>query len=211
MTAEHFVERLKALDSPGMGQIFGLAKEFIDLPPDEIEKLLDDPDHKVRVGALSIMDKQARRKKTPESRRKELFDLYLRRSDAVDNWDLVDLGAPYVVGAYLFGKPRDILFELARSQNQWERRTAMISTLYFSRQGDIDDIYTIAEILLLDDEHLVQTAVGRMLREAGKKDRPRLLRFLDEHAATMPRTSLRFAIEHLDSEQRAHYRALRSA
>ena len=89
------------------------------MPPEEIEKLLESPIHEVRAGALSIMDKQARSKKTPDSHRKELFELYLRRAGRINNWDLVDLGAPYVVGGYLFDKPRDILYKLARSENIW--------------------------------------------------------------------------------------------
>jgi 3-methyladenine DNA glycosylase AlkD len=191
-----------------MGRIFELAKEFVDLPVGEIDRLLESPLHEIRVGALSIMDKRARRNRTPEDQRKELFDLYLRRIDRIDNWDLVDLAAPYVVGGYLFDKPRDVLYELARSGNVWERRTAMLSTLYFSRQRDLDDIYGIAETLRGDGHDLIHKAVGGMLREAGKHDRPRLLAFLEEHAASMPRTMLRYAIEHLDSDQRAHYRSL---
>jgi 3-methyladenine DNA glycosylase AlkD len=235
LSADQFIDRLAAHASPeelaklqryfksGPGQygegdvflgvrmrdVFALAKEFIDMPSGEIERLLDSPVHEVRAGALSIMDKAARRKRTPDARRKELFDLYLRRIDRINNWDLVDLAAPYVVGGYLFDKPRDVLFDLARSQDVWERRTAILSTLYFARQGDLDDIYRIAEILLDDDHDLIHKAVGGMLREAGKHDRPRLLRFLDERAATMPRTMLRYAIEHLDDQQRAHYRQLR--
>jgi hypothetical protein len=100
-----------------MGQVFLLAKEYIDMPPVEIEKLLESPVHEIRAGAMSIMDKQGRRKKTPETRRKELFELYLRRTDRINNWDLVDLGAPYVVGRYMFDKPRGALYELARSEN----------------------------------------------------------------------------------------------
>jgi 3-methyladenine DNA glycosylase AlkD len=192
-----------------MRDVFALAKEFVDMPPDEIESLLESPVHEVRAGALSIMDKAARRKRTPPARRKELFDLYLRRTDRIDNWDLVDLAAPYVVGGYLFDKSRDVLYELARSDNLWERRTAMLSTLYFARQRDLDDVYGVAEALLHDDHDLIHKAVGGMLREAGKHDRPRLLAFLDEHAASMPRTMLRYAVEHLDSDQRAHYRSLR--
>jgi hypothetical protein len=188
-----------------MGQVFALAKEFIELPPGEIEKLLDSPIHEVRAGGLSIMDKQARRRKTPASRRKELFDLYLRRTDRINNWDLVDVGAPYVVGGYLFDKPRDVLYELARSENVWERRTAILSTGYFIRQGDAADTFKIAELLLTDDHDLIHKATGWMLREAGKRDRRRLLRFLDQHAGVMPRTALRYAVEHLDKEQRAHY------
>ncbi len=98
-----------------MGQVFALAKEFMEMPPGEIEKLLESPIHEARVGAVSIMDFQARRKNTPEARRKELFDIYLRRHDRINSWDLVDRSAPYVVGGYLLDKPRDILYKLARS------------------------------------------------------------------------------------------------
>jgi len=192
-----------------MGQVFALAKEHVEMLPEEIEKLLESPVHEVRVGGLSIMDKQGRAKKTPEARRKELFDLYLRRHDRINNWDLVDLGAPYVVGRYLFDKPRNVLGELARSDNVWERRTSIVSTAYFIREGDLDDTYRIAELLLHDSHDLIHKPVGGWLREAGKQDRPRLLRFLDVHAATMPRTALRYAIEHLDTEQRRHYLGLK--
>ena len=192
-----------------MGQIFALAKEFIEMPPDEIEKLLESPIHEVRTGAVSVMDWQARSKKTPEGRRKELFELYIRRHDRINNWDLVDRSAPYVVGGYLFDKPRDILSELARSKNVWERRTAIVSTFYFIRQGDIQDTFKIAELLVKDDHDLIHKAARGWLREAGKKDRAKLLAFLDQHAATMPRTMLRYAIEHLDKKQREHYLKLK--
>jgi hypothetical protein len=171
-----------------MGQVFALAKEFIEMPPSEIEKLLESPIHEVRAGAMSIMDKQARHKKTPESRRKELYDLYMRRHDRINKWDLVDLGAPFAVGGYLFDKPRAILHKLARSKTIWERRTAIVSTAYFIRQGEIADTFKIAEMLLNDKEDLIHKAAGGWLREAGKRDRQRLLSFLDKHAATMPRT-----------------------
>jgi DNA alkylation repair enzyme len=141
-----------------MGQVFALAKEFIELPPAELERLLESPIHEVRAGALSIMDKQARRRRTSEARRKELFELYLRRIDRVDNWDLVDLAAPYVVGGYLSDKPRDVLYELARSENPWKRRTAIVSTGFFIRQGEVDDTFRIAELLAADDHELVQKA-----------------------------------------------------
>lgn len=235
VNAEHFIERLKAQSSleeaekhrryfktgPGqygegdifigvrMGQIFALAKEFIDMPLEEIEKLLESPIHEVRVGAVSIMDWEARRKKTPEVRKKALFDLYLRRHDRINNWDLVDRSAPYVVGGYLFDKPRDILYKLARSNSLWERRTAIVSTGYFIRQDDVADTFKIAEILLNDDQDLIHKATGWMLREAGQKDRQKLLSFLDQYAATMPRTLLRYALEHLDKEQRDHYLSLK--
>lgn len=188
-----------------MGQVFELAKVFMDMPLSEIEKLLESPIHEARVGAVSIMDFQARSKKTSEERRKELFDLYIRRHDRINTWDLVDRSAPYVVGGYLFDKPRTILYKLARSKSMPERRTAIVSTGYFIRQGDIDDTYKIAESLLNDEEDLIHKATGWMLRAAGDVDRHRLLKFLDKHAATMPRTTLRYALEHFDTDQREHY------
>jgi 3-methyladenine DNA glycosylase AlkD len=231
ISAEQFVKKLKTYRSPEaakshshlasdeddkimgvrMGQVFALAKEFIEMPPAEIEKLLESPIHEVRVGAVSIMDWQARSKKTPVERRKELFDLYIRRHDRINSWDLVDRSAPYVVGGYLFDKPRDILYKLARSRNTWERRTAIVSTGYFIRQGDIDDTFKIAEKLLKDDQDLIHKATGWMLRAAGGTDRQKLLDFLDKNAASMPRTALRYAIEHLEKDQRDHYLSLKKA
>ena len=159
------------------------------------------------------MGKQATHKKTPESRRKELYDLYLKRHDRINNWDLVDLGSYKVVGSYLFDfdKPRAILYKLARSKDTWERRTAIVSTLYFIGKGDVDDAFKIAEILLKDDQDLVHKGTGWALRYAGQKDRKQLLRFLDKHAATMPRTALRYAIERLDKKQRDHYLGMKKA
>lgn len=188
-----------------MGQVFTLSKAFIDMPPVEIEKLLESPIHEARAGAVSIMAKQAARKKTPAARKKELYDLYLRRIDRINNWDLVDLGARDVVGGYLVDKPRDILYTLAKSEDLWERRTAIISTMYFARTGDLDDIFKLAELLVYDPHDLIHKAVGGMLRMAGDQDRPRLIAFLDQYAATMPRTALRYAIEHLDLNTRRYF------
>ena len=194
-----------------MGQVFALAKEFIEMSPNEIEKLLESPIHEARAGAVSIMDAQARSRKTSAERRKELFDLYLRRHDRINNWDLVDRSAPYVVGGYLSDKPRNILYKLARSKNIWERRTAIVSTYYFIRQGDVVDTFKIAELLLNDEHDLIHKATGGWVREAGKRDRQRLVSFLDKHAAKMPRTALRYAIEHLDKKQRHHYLSMKQA
>jgi 3-methyladenine DNA glycosylase AlkD len=118
---------------------------------------------------------------------------------------LVDVSCIYVVGGYLFDKARDILYELARSENMWERRTAIVSTAYFIRQGDLADTFKVAEMLLQDTQDLIHKATGWMLRAAGATDRQKLLSFLDQHAATMPRTTLRYSIEHLDKQQRDHY------
>jgi len=192
-----------------MGDVFALAKKYSTMPLSEIEKLLESPVHEARVGAVSIMDFQARNKKTEAIRRKDLFDLYLRRHDRINNWDLVDRSAPHVVGGYLADKPRKILYQLARSKNVWERRTAIVSTFYFIRQGEVDDTFKIAELLVQDKHDLIHKAAGGWVREAGKKDRVRWLAFLDQHAATMPRTMLRYAIEHLDQKQREHYLKLK--
>ena len=225
LTADQFVTRLKAHRSAEaaeshrslaaddedliigvrMGQVFALAKEFINMPLDEIEKLLDSPIHEARVGAVSIMDFQARSKKITEQRRKELFDLYIRRHDRINSWDLVDRSAIYVVGGYLYDKPRKILYKLACSKDTWERRTAILSTAYFIKKSELDDTLKIAEILLDDDHDLIHKATGWMLRAAGEKDRQKLVSFLDQFASTMPRTALRYALEHFDKKQRDHY------
>ena len=192
-----------------MGDVFKLAKTYTEMSLGEIEKLLENPIHEARVGAVSIMDFQARHKKTDKTRRQELFELYLRRHDRINNWDLVDRSAPYVVGGYLSDKPRKVLYQLARSKSVWERRTAIVSTFYFIRQGEVDDTFKIAELLVKDKHDLIHKAAGGWIREAGKKDRAKLLAFLDRHAATMPRTMLRYAIEHLDPRQREHYLKLK--
>jgi 3-methyladenine DNA glycosylase AlkD len=224
LNANEFLKRLKALRSASvakthdhlaseeaviwgvrMGQVFALAKEFIDMPLDEVEKLLESPVHEARVGAVSIMDFQARSKKTNEARRKELFKLYIKRHDRINTWDLVDRSAPYVVGGYLFDKPRKVLYKLARSKKMPERRTSIVSTGYFIRQGDVEETFKIAEMLIDDEQDLIHKATGWMLRAAGGVDRARLVDFLDKYAASMPRVTLRYATEHFDKEQRAKY------
>ena len=231
LNAKHFIEKLKSLQSDDelkkiqryfktgagdygegdtfigvrMGSIFALAKEFADMPSKEIEKLLENKIHEVRAGAVSIMDKASRNKNISDSRRKEFFDLYMKRHDRINNWDLVDLGCLYMTGSYLFDKPRDVLYKLARSKDLWKRRSAILSTCYFIRKSDLNDTYKIAEILLHDKEDLIHKATGWMLRFAGDKDPKRLLKFLDQHAATMPRTLLRNCIEKFDKKKREHY------
>jgi 3-methyladenine DNA glycosylase AlkD len=193
----------------GMGQIFKLANEYKAMEPAEIERLLESDDHPVRVGAVSIMDWQARDRRTTAERRRELFDLYIRRHDRIDTWDLVDRSAIHVVGEYLAEKARDVLDELARSKMPMERRTAILSTYAFIRREQLDDTYRIAETLVNDPDELVEKAVGWMLREAGKRDPARLASFLDAHAATMPRVMLRYSIEKLDKADRDRYLAMK--
>lgn len=187
------------------GKIFAVAKQFAEMPLKEIDRLLDNAHYEVRMGAVSMMDFQARAKRTSAEQRKALFDLYLRRHDRINNWDLVDRAAPYVVGGYLADKPRDILYRLARSSNPWERRTAIVSTYYFIRQGDTGETFGVAELLVTDEHPLVQKATGSWIREAGKKDQKRLLRFLDAHAAKMPRVTLRYAVEKLPAALKTRY------
>jgi len=231
LTAKVFIERLKAHQSDEelkkiqryfksekgeygygdkfmgvkMGNLFALAKEFGEMPIKEIEKLLESHIHEVRAGAVSIMDKASRNKTISKERLKDFFDLYIRRHDRINNWDLCDLGCLHMTGSYLYDKPRDILYKLARSKNIWERRTAILSTCYFLRQGDTTDTFKIAEILVNDNEDLVHKATGWMLRFAGTKDKKRLIAFLDKYAATMPRTLLRYSIEHFTKKEREYY------
>jgi 3-methyladenine DNA glycosylase AlkD len=237
LTAKVFIERLKKLQSDAelekitryfktgagqygagdkfmgvkMGQLFALAKEFEGMPVKELEKLLEHSIHEVRAGAVSIMDKESRNKKTTPERREDFFELYMRRHDRINNWDLVDLGCLHMTGCHLYDKPRKILYKLARSRNIWERRTAILSTCYFIRQGETEDTFKIAGILVADPEDLVHKATGWMLRFAGDKDRKQLLDFLEKHAATMPRTLLRYAIEKLEKKKRDYYMGLKGA
>ena len=188
-----------------IGRVFPVAKQFADMTLADIEKLLESPYYEVRMGAVSIMDFQARAKRTPAEHRRALFDLYIRRHDRINNWDLVDRAAPYVVGGYLSNKPRDVLYDLARSANPWERRTAIVSTYHFIRGGDVEETFRLSELLVHDPHELVQKAVGSWLREAGKRDEKRLLRFLRSYAVSMPRPMLRYALEKLAPEVRAKY------
>src|SRR6185503_9518534 len=237
LTAKKFIERLKALQSDEelkkiqryfksgegqygqgdkfmgvkMGKLFALAKEFGEMPVAEIEKLLDSPIHEVRAGAVSIMDKASRNKKIAPDRLEAFYKLYMKRHDRIDNWDLVDLGCLHMTGSYLNDKPHDILYKLARSKNIWERRTAILSTCYFIRQGELTDTFKIAEILVNDKEDLIHKATGWMLRFAGTKDQKKLIAFLNKYAATMPRTLLRYSIEHFNSKERERYLKMKSA
>jgi 3-methyladenine DNA glycosylase AlkD len=194
-----------------MGSLFALAKEFNGMPVKELEKLLESPIHESRAGAISIMDKESREKKTSPERIKDFYELYMRRHDRVNNWDLVDLGCLYMTGCHLFDKPRTVLYKLAKSKNIWERRTAILSTCYFIRKGELDDTFKIAEILCNDKEDLIHKATGWMLRFAGDKDKKRLMAFLDKHASTMPRTLLRYTIEKLPAKQKEYYMGLKKS
>jgi 3-methyladenine DNA glycosylase AlkD len=191
-----------------MGQVFALAKEFMFMEPAEIEKLLQHPIHEVRAGALRLMADQAGSKKTSPQRLQELYELFMRNLNYINNWDLVDLAAHQVVGRYLSDKPRKPLYKLAGSKSLWERRIAMFATFHFVRKGDLDDGFAIAEILVNDKEDLIHKVVGGMLRAMDGHDPKRVRRFLDAHAASMPRTALRYAMEHFPKKERERYMAM---
>jgi len=189
----------------GMGQVFSLANDYLNMPLEEIEKLLESPIHEARVGAASIMDGEARNPNLPKTRRKALFELYIRRHDRVNAADIVDRAAPNVVGGYLFTQPRDVLVDLARSEDPWRRRTAIAATYYFIRQEELDDTFKIAEILVRDPDEMMRKAVGGFLREAGRENTQRLLDFLNRHAAEMPREMLKRSVEDLEKELQDRY------
>lgn len=170
--------------------------------------LLRSPIHEHRLACLVVMAERARR--GSETERAELYTTYLANTAYVNNWDLVDVSAAAVVGGYLLERDRDPLYRLARSPLVWDRRIAVISTHRFIRAGQAADTYALALQLLGDDHDLIHKAVGWMLREAGRRvSRTELLTFLDQYAARLPRVTLRYAIEHLDPEQRTRYRRLR--
>lgn len=184
-----------------------IAKRYRDLPGKDVLSLLRSPWHEERLLALFILVDQFQR--GHEQAKRDIYELYLANTQYVNNWDLVDSSASRIVGAYLADKSDrlETLEKLARSDWLWERRIAMISTLYFIVElGRADEAIVIATILLYDEHDLIQKAVGWMLRETGKRvDQQLLLTFLDEYAATMPRTALRYAIEHLTPERRQYY------
>ena len=185
-----------------------VCKEFADLPLPEVQKLLDSPVHEHRLAAVILLANQYKRAKNNTKKCDEIFALYLKnvRKGRVNNWDIVDSSAGYIIGPHEEGTDRKLLFELAHSNNLWQKRVGILSAGWYLRTGDASTTLALAEILVNDPHDLIQKAVGWQLREAGKRcGRQFLLGFLDNHAATMPRTALRYAIEHLSPEQRAHY------
>lgn len=197
-------------------QTRAVAKRFEGMPLEQIDVLLDSAVHEHRLAGLIILNRAFERASRPRGRddeaRERIASFYLAavRRGRVNNWDLVDSSAEFVLGVWLWDRPRAVLDELAASDVLWERRVAVLSTFAFIRRGDASTTLAVAERLLADREDLMHKAVGWMLREVGKRvDRALLLGFLDEHAAQMPRTMLSYATEHLDPETRAEYRAAR--
>lgn len=180
-----------------------VAKRHKEEPFEIVKGLMDSVYHECRLcGLLMLVE---RFKKSDEKNRKEIYDFYLTRTERINNWDLVDLSASYIVGEYLKDKSRKPLYELAESKLLWEQRIAVVSTYAFIKNNDFTDIYLLAEKLLLHEHDLMRKAVGWMLREAGKRDKRQLIAFLNKYSSIMPRTMLRYAIEKFTEEERKYY------
>ncbi len=174
-----------------------VAKEFKDVDFNVVRELLKSPWHEMRMCALLILVDNSKKDVT-----KETFDFYLSQTRYINNWDLVDLSAPQIVGKYLLDKERDVLYRLSESELLWDNRIAIVSTLTFIRNNDLDDTYKLSLKMMEHKHDLMHKAIGWMLREAGKRDAERLYRFVKENKHIMPRTMLRYAIEKFDSETR---------
>lgn len=229
MTAKDVKQRLESLASPDVakssvrffktgpgqyadGDIFigikvptlrKVSQEFRSLALDEVESLLNSPIHEERHLALMILVLQVA--KCNDAYRRAVFDFYIRNTKFINNWDLVDCSSPQLVGGYLWDKSRKPLFQLAKSKSLWERRIAIVSTQYFIRQEDFADTLELSRRFLNDEEDLIHKATGWMLRTVGDTAKPILEAFLDQHAAAMPRTMLRYAIEKFPPDQRRAY------
>ena len=183
--------------------VYQLARDYQDLPPDVTESLLHSKLHEARSVALQIWVRQTAR--AEDTFRKDIYRRYLANTRHVNNWDLVDASAPSLVGAYLLARSRRPLYRLARSASLWERRIAIVATLSFIRQGDLQDTLDLAVLLKGDQEDLIHKATGWMLREVGKRDVTVLEGFLKEHGQDLPRTALRYAIERFPQTRRQAY------
>lgn len=183
-----------------------IAKKYKDLSLPQVEELITSPWHEERLTGLFILI--AAYKRGDDTAKKKIYSFYLAHTKNINNWDLVDTSAEHIVGAYLKNRPEkmEVLLGLANSKSLWEKRIAMLSTFRYIKQGEPGEALEIAEILLQDNHDLIQKAVGWMLREIGKRcDRQLLIEFLNEHYQAMPRTSLRYAIEHFSPELRQMY------
>jgi 3-methyladenine DNA glycosylase AlkD len=180
-----------------------LAKEFGDMPVDDVVLLLKSPIHEERMLSLLMLVRSY--ETGSETTKKKIFNCYIANTRYINNWDLVDLSAPNIVGAHLFDKSRKQLYAFAGSDNLWKRRIAILSTFTFIRQNDFTDTLRISRLLLKDEQDLIHKAVGWMLREVGKRSRDREEKFLRQHYRGMPRTMLRYAIERFPESGRKKY------
>jgi 3-methyladenine DNA glycosylase AlkD len=196
----------------GAGDIFAgltvpqcraLAKKYLPLDLKEIKKLLASPTHEVRLIGLLILVAQF--KTGEEKLRTKIFNFYLTNLNRVNNWDLVDLSAPNIVGVHLLKRPKTILSKLVKSKSLWARRVSIIATLAFIRTGQLNETFKLAKLLLNDQHDLIHKAIGWMLREAGKQNEAALEQFLKQNYSALPRTTLRYAIERFPNTKRKKY------
>ena len=180
-----------------------MAKRHKEEPFEVMADLLQSEWHECRLCALLMLVE--RYKKSDEKGRKAIYDFYLTQTCRVNNWDLVDLSAPYIVGEHLKDKSREDLYRLADSPLLWDQRIAVVATITLIRNNDFIDTLRLSEKLLLHEHDLMRKAVGWMLREMGKRDKDLLLQFLDQYSKKMPRTMLRYSIEKLTEEERKYY------
>jgi 3-methyladenine DNA glycosylase AlkD len=180
-----------------------IAKNYRNMPLTDVLELLQSGIHEHRLTALFILTEQFN--KGDEDARRRIVELYLGNTAYVNNWDLVDSSAHKILGVWLVDKSRRVLYELAESENLWERRISIISTFAFINRGDLVDALVLSELLVDDTHDLIHKASGWVLREVGKKDQSVLEEFLLEHYEKMPRTMLRYAIERLPEERRRFY------
>ena len=186
-----------------MPQQHQVARQFLDLPTAEIERLLRDPYHECRMTTLQIWVYQSR--KASAEQRDVLMDRYLANRTFVNNWDLVDVSCPHLVGRPLLQGDRSVLYDLARENHLWTQRIAIVSTLTFIRADQYADTFGVAELLLSHRHDLIHKAMGWMLREVGKRNPDALEEFLHDHIRQMPRTALRYAIERMEPARRRYY------
>lgn len=184
-------------------QLRALARRHADADLDIVAALLDSRFHEERLFALLLLMQFYQ--SAQDKNQVAAYDLYLGNTHRINNWDLVDVSAPRIVGCHLQDRSRKILHQLARSSLLWERRIAIIATAWFIRLDDFDDTLRIAEILLQDEHDLMHKAVGWMLREVGKRDLAAEEDFLLKHYHDMPRTMLRYAIERFPEAKRKNY------
>lgn len=181
-----------------------ISKEFWNgITIGEIQYMLKSDVHEKRLLALLMLIEKY--KKADEIGKKNIFDIYLASTRNINNWDLVDLSCRDIVGDFLMDKDRSRLYNLAKSQNIWERRIAIVSTYAFIQKNDFEDTFKVAEMLIADEHDLIHKAVGWMLREAGKRNQDAEEEFLKKHYTKMPRTMLRYAIERFDEGKRRAY------
>ena len=181
-----------------------IAKIYKDLLSVDVKKLLRSKIHEERLLALVIWVEQFKKAKDEKTKEK-IYKDYTTSFKYINNWDLVDVSCPYIVGEYLLERNRSNLYKWAKSKCLWTKRIAIVSNWMLIRKNDLNDVFKISEILLNEEHDLLHKAVGWMLREAGKKDQKQLEKFLKKHLEVMPRTMLRYAIEKFDTKKRKKY------